>query len=111
MKVENRIRKQKDFENILNFGKKIKCDQFSLSFKRNELGYTRIGVSIPTKTGNAVVRNRIKRQIKAMIASSLVLDSPLDMVIITRKDYSISNFQSNEQVLRELLKKTGANIK
>lgn len=111
MKVENRIKKQKDFENILNFGKRIKSDQYSLSFKKNEFGYTRIGVSIPTKMGNAVIRNKVKRQIKAIISSSILLDSPLDVVIIARKDYSVENFLNNKQALLELFKKTGAKIK
>ncbi len=111
MRVENRIKKQADFQNVLNFGSRIRCDEYSISFQKNEFGLVRVGVSIPTKSGNAVVRNKIKRQIKAMLASFLPLDFSYDIVIIPRKNYKIKNFEHNKQALLELLKQTGVTTK
>ena len=47
---------------ILNKKKFLKNDLFCLYFRNNDYAYTRIGILVTKKNGNAVIRNKIKRQ-------------------------------------------------
>ena len=43
---------------------KIQAGHFLIIGRRNELGRTRLGVTVTKKTGKAVVRTRLKRQVR-----------------------------------------------
>lgn len=107
MKVANRIKKQKDFQNVIHTGKYLRNKEYSVYYLKNDYKRIRIGVSIPTKTGNAVIRNKIKRQIKASLASFVDLSKNLDIVIIPRKGYSIDNFVQIKDSLKQLIESIG----
>lgn len=107
MKVLNRIKKNVEFNKVIDEGQLIKSDSLALYFLENELGYTRIGISIPKKSGHAVVRNKMKRQIRAIIAKNIDLTKGVDLVIIARKQYDINQFNKTENDLVNLIKKVG----
>ena len=107
MKVLNRIKKNVEFNKVIEEGQLIKSDSLALYFLENELGYTRIGISIPKKSGHAVVRNKMKRQIRAIIAKDLDLTKSIDLVLIARKQYDINQFNKTENDLVNLIKKVG----
>ena len=107
MKVLNRIKKNADFNKVIDEGKQVKSDSLTLYFLENELGYTRIGISIPKRSGNAVVRNKMKRQIRAIIASDVNLNKSFDIVLIARKQFNIDEFTKTRIDLDYLFKKVG----
>ena len=107
MKVLNRIKKNVEFNKVIEEGQVIKSDSLTLHFLENKLGYTRIGISIPKKCGNAVVRNRIKRQIRAAIAEKCDYSLPYDIVLIARSTYKISDFKQTASDIEEIIKKVG----
>lgn len=107
MKVLNRIKKNADFNRVIEEGQSFKSDTIALHFQKNTLGYTRIGISIPKKSGNAVVRNKMKRQIRAIIASDVSLDKSYDVILIARKQFDIDQFQKTKEDIKELFKKVG----
>ncbi|MCQ2795328.1 MAG: ribonuclease P protein component, partial [Bacilli bacterium] len=85
MKRENRIRKNSDFKEIISKHHVIKSNEFTIYTNQNSLDHTRIGISVSSKIGNAVTRNKIKRQIKAIIKDLMKLDKNVDIVIIVRE--------------------------
>lgn len=107
MKVQNRIKKYEEFQEVINEGKFLSIDSFNVYFKQNSLNYARIGISIPKKSGNAVIRNRMKRQIRAAIADSFNLSLSLDLILIARKSFDINNFSKTKNDIIELVKKVG----
>ena len=107
MKVLNRIKKNAEFNKVMDGGKVVKSDSLTLYFLENELGYTRIGISIPKKSGNAVVRNKMKRQIRAIIASDVDLSKSFDIILIARKQFNIEEFAKTRIDLDYLFKKVG----
>ena len=107
MKVLNRIKKNVEFNKVIEEGQLIKSDSLTLYFLENELGYTRIGISIPKKSGHAVVRNKMKRQIRAIIAKDVDLTKSIDIVLVARKQYDVNQFIKTETDLVNLIKKVG----
>ena len=107
MKVLNRIKKNVEFNKVIDEGQLIKSDTLTLYFLENKLGYTRIGISIPKKSGNAVIRNKMRRQIRAIIASDVDLSKSRDIVLVARKQYSVDQFEKTRSDLNYLIKKVG----
>lgn len=107
MKVLNRIKKNVEFNKVIDEGKLVKSDSLTLYFLENNLGYTRIGISIPKKSGKAVVRNKIKRQIRAIISQDVKLDKSFDYVLIARKQYDVKKFEKTRSDIKYLIEKVG----
>ena len=105
MIVKNRIKKYPEFQKVIAEGE-VKKTSFFVSYSlQNELGYSRFGISVPKKTGNAVVRNRIKRQVRAAIAQSTTFQESIDTVFIVRKSYESENFDKIKTEIQELINK------
>ena len=103
MIVKNRIKKYSEFQKAIEEGD-IKKTCFFVSYAiNNELGYSRFGISVPKKTGNAVVRNRIKRQVRSAIGQSTNFSNSVDMVLIVRKNYDTNSFDQALSEIKELL--------
>ncbi len=107
MKVENRIKKGQEFQSIIDNGKLLREETLSIYWLENELNRPRAGISVPKKSGNAVIRNKIKRQIRAILSRALDLSKGVDMIIIARKKYDIDNFLATKNDLETLLKEIG----
>ena len=107
MKVENRVKSNQDFQKVIENGKFIPGSVLNLYYLSNNLDHARVGISVPTKTGNAVVRNRIRRQIRAILASELDLTQPYDLIFIVRRKYNTEDFVSSKEEVAKLLKKVG----
>jgi len=106
MKIKNRIKSNIEFAKCVKAGKTLKSREFTIHYLKNELGYIRIGVSVSTKLGKAVVRNRIKRQIREMVKECLNFEISYDVVVIARNNYLENDFYSNLQILNQMIKKT-----
>ena len=104
MKIVNRIKKSDDFLLTIKKGKTYRSNSYTLHVAKNRYEYTRVGLSVSSKLGNAVVRNRIKRQVRSMCDSLLNYNSQsLDIVIVVRKPYLDGSFNDNKSQLSDLL--------
>ena len=105
MIVKNRIKKYSEFQKVIEAAD-VKKTSFFVSYRlKNELGYSRFGISVPIKTGNAVVRNRIKRQVRAAIGLSTNFEESVDIVIIVRRNYNVDEFTLVKSEIQQLLEK------
>lgn len=73
---------------------------FSIYFNKNNLGYMRVNVVVSKKISKkAVQRNRIKRQLFALIEKILdVCKKDLDLIIIIRKESTFTKY--HEELLK-----------
>lgn len=107
MKVINRVKKYEEFQKIINEGSLIRNDSFNAYYLKVTTSFSRFGISIPKKSGNAVVRNRMKRQIRAAISATCDMTIPYDIVLIARKGYDINNYQKTLADVVDVIKKVG----
>ncbi len=107
MKSKYRVKKYKEFQKVISDGSLLKSKTLTLYYLPNELGYARVGISIPTKSGNAVVRNKMKRQIRAILNTELDITKGFDYIFIARRNYDIDNFAVSKEDISDLLSKVG----
>ena len=108
MKVINRIKDNQEFVFTVRKGKVLKHNPFLVHYIDNDKSVCRIGISASKKLGNAVTRNRVKRQTRAM-CDSLVnyISHTFDVVIIIKPDFLSNSFDDNKNILNVLLSKIG----
>ena len=104
MKVINRIKKSDDFLLTIKKGKTYRAGAYTLHISNNPYSYTLVGISVSSKLGNAVTRNRIKRQLRSMCDSLInYTKQSLDIVIVVRKPFLDGVFNDNKSFLNDLL--------
>ena len=103
MKKENRIKKSEEIVIVVRHQLTEKTKYFNIYYLKTTANLTRVAISVSSKIGNAVARNKIKRQINAVLQTSLDLKLPLDLVIVAKKDFDISNFKSMKETLEAAL--------
>ena len=103
MKRSHRLQKDADFQTILNYKKSSKSNEFSLYGMPQIIGHTRVGISVSKKIGIAVIRNKIRRQIKMMLTQNLHFNDSIDYIIIVRHPYLKNNYQENQKSLLLLI--------
>jgi len=104
-KRENRLLGKIRFNNSHNFF----CPQFILKTKKNELLLNRFGIVISKKIDKrAVIRNKIKRMLRTILAD---LDKNMfpghDILIITRQGILNKTKEENNLLIKNALEKAG----
>lgn len=104
MKKLEIIKSSREYTEIINLNKSKKNKYFSIYYRKNNQD-KRYGITIPKKTGTAVVRNKIKRRIKNIIDNNKkIVQSGYDYVIIVKKGVLDLTYQEMERELLKLIK-------
>ena len=70
----------------------------------------RAGISVSKKLGNAVVRNKVKRQVRMMISEITDFKRGADLIVIVRKNYLYNDYRTNKKELNMLCEKVYNNL-
>jgi ribonuclease P protein component len=84
----NRLSRSRDFDAVYRHGRSVSTRFLTLYwFQREEaVGDPRLGFAVPKSVGNAVVRNRIKRQLREIVRVKLEGQPPKnDYVLVVRQ--------------------------
>lgn len=105
MKKEDRIKSKIEFDKIIKTTKYIKNSLFVIHFLPKKTTTTRFGIAVGTSVGNAVVRNKLKRQTRELIKELRNLfKNDLDYIIIVRKSCTEVTYQEMKENLISLIK-------
>ncbi|WP_027063501.1 ribonuclease P protein component [Mesoplasma seiffertii] len=106
MKNKRIIKGNFDFQNIISKQRTLKNVSFVVYFEKTENNFLEYGISVGKKIGNAVIRNKIKRQIRMMINDIIQTnngDKNFRIVIIARKAMLEKDFEFNKKALTKLI--------
>lgn len=94
MKKVNIVRDSKDFEKIIHEGILFKNKYYILYTKKNNYNKYRFGISVGKKISNkAVIRNKLKRQLKDIIDNYKNLyENNRDYIIIMKRSCLDTNY-------------------
>lgn len=104
MKKVNRVKKYREFKEIMNLRKFKRNEIYSVYFKEKSLEFSRVGILVTKKNGNAVTRVKIKRQVRSIIDEALdYRNEKYDYIVAISKNYSTEEFNKNKALLVKLL--------
>lgn len=103
MKKKNRVLKYQEFQEILNNKNFINGNVFAVYYKKSDLNFERYGLLVTKKNGIAVIRNKIKRQVRMMIQNITDYSLSLNFIIVVKRNYDIGKYKENEQELIDII--------
>lgn len=109
------LTKSQDFKAVFNEGVSSSSSFLVIYAKPNELRFSRLGLAVSRKIGNAVIRNRIRRLLReAMRECVKDMAEHYDFVIIARKasvEGTLKTFMSSiEKFLQRVYHAKNSNI-
>lgn len=110
MKKQYRILKSQEFQSLIHGQNKYANSSFVAYIQPKKFAYSRIGISLSKKIGNAVIRNKIKRQVRMMCQELVDFEqSKYDLILIVRFNYKDFDYATNKNTLKKLLIKVKMN--
>ena len=107
MKKKEIIQKSSEFTEIINKCPYKKNSYFIIYYRKNK-EHNRFGISVPTKTEKANIRNKIKRRTNNILdQNEKLVHSSYDYVIIIRKRLLELDYHQMEVHLINLIKQIG----
>ncbi|MEA1961539.1 MAG: ribonuclease P protein component [Bacillota bacterium] len=92
-----RINKKYDYDYIFKNGKRVSGKYIIVFIKTNELQHSRFGIVCSKKVGNAVIRNRSKRLMRAILHHNMdVFVKNYNMVIVCRVSIKDAQYKQVE---------------
>ena len=110
MKKKYSLKRNEEIAKIVHRKRFVKNDCFIIHYNESKIEHTRVCISVSKKIGKAVVRNKIKRQIREMITALFDFETKKDYVIIVRNNYTFNDFSANKEKLNDLYLKINSRL-
>ena len=95
---------RKDFVNLNRLGKRRHTPHFTVIFKENGLGNTRLGITVTKEIGNSAQRNNIKRLVREFYRLNKAhFPQGYDIVIAPKKGAHGLNLWKTKEELGEII--------
>lgn len=102
------IKQNRDFRRLYSSGKSAVNAYLAIYCRRNKTAINRLGLTVGTKVGKAVVRNRVRRRIReAYRLRETSLKTGYDIVIVARTRTAQASYHDIDRALAALLQKLG----
>ena len=103
-----RLRQPKEFRHVLNSGRRVRDGLVAVATARNNLPDqpSRFGFSVSRRVGGAVIRNRVKRRLRAIMQNTPTHDG-LDVVVTAFPNSAKSDPQRLVASVSKLSKRLG----
>ena len=104
MNKDKILKKSEEFTQIIKNNQSFKSKYFSIYYIESDKNH--YGITIPKKIGNAIVRNKIKRQIKNIIYNNEKnIQLGYNYVIIIKEAVLDLNYAEKEKELLNIIRK------
>ncbi len=105
LKTQFRLKKRKEFNYIYRKGEKFNSENLSLIVIKSKFQNCKIGLSVSNKVGNAVVRNKLKRQFRAILAPFVTKIQYKNFILVAHPTIIDKDFTEKQNEIIKLLKK------
>lgn len=104
-----RLRTRSDFSAVYRFRKRSGDARLTVLARANELGFSRLGLSVSRKVGKAHIRNTWKRRLReAFRTHRAEIPSGFDFIVIPQRGARLPEY---EALVRSLLRQTAFAVK
>ncbi len=108
MNPEITVKENYEFRRIYRKGKSAVAPTMVLYCQRNRQGRTRLGVTVSTKLGKAVVRNRVRRRFREIWRlHKNDMEQGWDIILVARVRAVETSYQKLEKAYLRLLDEVG----
>ena len=102
------LKKNHEFKRLYNKGKNAASKCVVVYQRRNGSSQNRLGITVSTKLGGAVQRNRIRRRLKEIYRlNEKSVSAGYDIVIVARMRSRFAEYKELESSVLSLFKKLG----
>ena len=108
LKKQNRLKKRKEFGYIYKHGSYSACKILSVIYCSAYSKPIKIGFSVSSKIGNAVTRNRIKRQLRSIVSQIVQpLNNKYNYIFVARLGIEQCDYFQIQKSVMYCLNKAG----
>ena len=102
------LKKNFEFSRVFRSGEFAGSRHVNLNARRNRLGINRVGVTTARGTGNAVVRNHLKRLLREAYRHYAADIQPgWDLVLVAKKGDAMSRYDQIERDMGKVMRRGG----
>lgn len=106
------IKKNREFRYIYSHSRSVSDKNLILYKHKKRENNIRFGISISSKVGNAVVRNRLKRQLKEILRNNIdSIRDEYDIIFVVRVRCRDAGFDEIEKSVFSLMRKLSLTVK
>ena len=98
--TKQRIRRPAEFRRVFTRGKRKSGDYVNVTVLRNDLPFSRIGLSVSKRVGNAVSRNLVKRRLCQAFSDMNIADG-WDVIITAKPEASNVSYPILDETMRQ----------
>lgn len=95
-----RLRLRREFLAVQERGRKIPAGAYLLLTLDNDRGRPRLGVTVSSRVGDAVTRNRVKRWVREAFRAAADGLPPVDVVVIARSSAPAGGLEAALRAMR-----------
>ena len=108
MKSTTTVKKNYEFRRMYAKGKSGVSSCLVVYYRKNRLGHNRLGVTVSTKLGHAVVRNRVRRRLREIFRlNQSGLAQGYDMILVARTRAVGAEYRELERAFLNVCGKLG----
>ncbi|GEJ57692.1 ribonuclease P protein component [Anaeromyxobacter diazotrophicus] len=97
-----RLRLRREFLAVQERGRKHPAGAYLLLTLDNDRGQPRLGVTVSSRVGDAVTRNRVKRWVREAFRATAARLPPVDLVVIARSSAPGAGLEAARRALAAL---------
>ncbi len=106
MKKSEIVKTHQEFNEIIQKGKKEKNAFYNIYIRKSNLKISRFGIAVGKKLGNAVFRNKKKRQLRNILTNQRnIFQNGYDYIIIMKEKTKEATYQELESNLLSIFQK------
>jgi ribonuclease P protein component len=102
MGIETHLTRPKDFDKVYSQGRSWANGPVVMKAVPNGLSFSRYGLSVGRRVGNAVVRNRVKRRLRDILRNKYIV-SGFDIVLLAKASAAATSYQSIDNAVASVL--------